>query len=72
MISEMEKGQIKAIVQSPQWGAVQHLADDLCRKIQDDKNSRDTEWESLRVMLNSEGQIEGIKRFIQELFKTLE
>lgn len=68
MISNQERSQIKALLQSPVWASVQHVADEYCAKIKEDSPLRESEWETLKSLLTQEGKIEGIKSFIGELF----
>ena len=68
MITKQEKAQIRSILQSPQWGSVEHLANELCSKITGDSPLRETEWETLRSVILQAGQVEGIKRLLQELY----
>lgn len=68
MISKPEQQQIRTMIQSPQWGAVEHVANELCDSLSYEPKTRETEWETLKATLMLEGQVRGIKRFIQELY----
>ena len=67
MISNAQQSQLKVLLQSPQWGAAAGIAEELCAKIAADPKARETEWETLKKVLDDEGQIKGIRRFIKEL-----
>ena len=67
MITSQEKSQIKALIHSPQWATIERVADLLVEKIQEEIQIKDTEWETIKSLLQSEGKKEGIKRFLQEL-----
>ena len=69
MISQTEKSQIRQILSSPQWQTVELLANTLMAKIREDTPIRDTEWDTLKAVLAQEGKVQGIKEFIQELYK---
>jgi len=68
MISKSERSQIKVILQSPHWQTVQRFAELYCEKIRSDPVLRDTQWETVKMAVLNEGQIMGIKKFIQELY----
>ena len=52
---------------SPLWPVFKQLQDEICTKLLNEPKARDTEWETLRATLGMEGQVQGIKRFFQEL-----
>lgn len=68
MLSRPEKTQLKQALQSPQWATVEKFADAMCAKIKDSSPVRESEWESIKAMLTQEGQIQGIRTFIKELY----
>jgi hypothetical protein len=68
MLTQQEKSQIRGILQSPQWKTIERLADLVCTNIKNDSPLRDTQWETLRVLLSQEGQIQGIRTFIREAY----
>ncbi len=67
-LNNNERSQIRNLLQMPQWGAIEHVKNELCDKIKYDSKLRDTEWETLKTTVFDEGQVEGINRFINELF----
>lgn len=68
MIADQEKQMIKALVTDPKWGAVQHVADELCQTIEGESLTGETEWDWTRNTLLGLGQASGIRRFLQRLF----
>ena len=68
MITSQEKSQIKALIYSPQWKTIERVAELLVAKIQEENPVRDSEYETLKTLLMQEGQKQGIKRLLQELF----
>jgi len=68
MISNSEKSQIKILLQSPQWKVAERVAGELCDKISYNSKLRPTEWETLQTLLIQEGQVQGIKLFVKELY----
>ena len=69
MISKGEKDQIRHIISSPQWRTVEKVAEDYIKDLKDQSNMRNTQWETLQATLLEEGQIMGIRNFIQTLYK---
>ncbi len=69
MITNNERQQIKSLIQNPNFKAFEAFADQYCDKIQYDTVVRDTEWETLKAALLQEGQVQGIKKLIQEMFE---
>ena len=68
MITQLQKGQVRQILQDPRWQVTEQIANELCDKISYESKVRDTEWETLKCTLVDEGQVQGIKRFIKELY----
>ena len=51
------------------WSAIEDFARQYCDKIQYDTIVRDSEWETIKAALIQEGQVQGIKKFLQELME---
>jgi len=68
MITNGERGQIRQVLSTPQWQTVERMAEILCQSIKDSPVVKDTEWDTLRTALLNEGEVRGIRRFIQELY----
>lgn len=69
MLGKLEKDQIRHILQSPQWRTIEKFAEEYVQGLKDGSNLRSTEWETAAACLMEEGQISGIRNFIQELYK---
>ena len=69
MITKTERQQIKHILVRPQWQTIERLATLFTDNIMYESVLRDNEWETIKTALMNEGQVQGIKRFIQELYK---
>ena len=69
MVTNPEKIQIKQLVQSPQWGAVEHLMQLKIQQWKDDTTLRDSEWETVKAACLQQGRIEGLNQLLQELYK---
>lgn len=69
MLSKAEKAQIKALLQSPQWGSLDHLVKDVLESVKENSLVKETEWETLKATLIQEGQVQGITRLVQEIWK---
>lgn len=72
MITESDRAKLLQIIQSPQWAIVEQIANSLCDKISYESVVRDTEWGTISESLLNEGQVRGIKRFIQELYTNVQ
>lgn len=68
MYTRLEKSQILNLLRSPQWVSIENIAQEVQKEIQDDAVSHETEWDTIKSALLKEGQISGIKRFIQRLY----
>lgn len=68
MISKQEKSRMKMIVCSPDYDIIKKIGDELKDKIKSENVVRDTEWETVKALLDREGQVKGIDRIIKELF----
>lgn len=69
MISQSEALQIRKLLQSQEWQTAQRLAEEIIKKIQDSSSVQASEWETLRTVCNKEGQIQGIRNFINNLYE---
>jgi hypothetical protein len=67
MIGNTERSQIKQLIQSPQWLAIQNVAKELIAKLQGESRVKDTEWDTIKASLFVEGEIRGIELLFQEL-----
>lgn len=68
MLTDIEKAQIKHIIESPQWETVKRVADLFIQKIQSRSVISDNQWETIKNTITKEGKVQGIREFIQELF----
>lgn len=71
MITAQEKSQIRQIIQSPQWSTIERFANLVCQNIESNSSVRDSEWDTIKATLEQSGQVQGIRRFIQELYDCL-
>ena len=68
MRSTNERAQLKSLIQSPQWGALQALAAELSAKLLTEVKTA-TEWETLSTTLLTQGGVQAINRLFQEVEK---
>lgn len=68
MYTRLEKSQILNLLRSPQWVSIENIAQEVQKEIQDDAVSHETEWDTIKSALLKQGQVNGIKRFIQRLY----
>ena len=67
MITELEKSQIKQLIFSPQWKAIERIMEMMIKQINDDSPLRDTTDETLKEVYLREGKTRGLRDFIQRL-----
>lgn len=68
MLSKPERSQIKQLIQNPAWRTVENVAEQLISTLRGNSVVRETEWETLKAALIGEGEEQGIRRFIQDLY----
>lgn len=72
MIDKSQKAQIVQILQMPQWKALEALIHTHLEKVKDDSASMGSEWEHTRDTLMKEGELRGIQKLMQEIYKCLD
>ena len=65
MLSKLERQQIRQIIESPQWPAIERVAELTIQKMIEEEVVRDTQWETLKSVLKREGRIQGTRDFIK-------
>lgn len=68
-LTQLEKSQIRGLVQSPQWKTVERVAKEFMDSVAFANKVRESEWETLKSVLEDEGQLKGVSRLLQELNK---
>lgn len=68
MISKTEQVQIRQLLQTPQWLTAEKLANEIIEQLKEEPSIAETQWKSLQKVLGKEGEMRGIRRFIQELY----
>ena len=69
MITDSEKSILRNLIQSPPFRVVENIANELIEHIKDQSNLKDTEWETAKSVALEEGQIQGIRQLIQEIYR---
>lgn len=69
MITKAEQQQILSILQDPRWQVVEAEANKLCDLIRYDTVVSDTSYGTLKNALMNEGQVVGIKKLLNHLYK---
>lgn len=69
MIIQKDKNAIRTVLQSKEWQIIERIAQEIISQIKEGSNLKDTEWETVKAVALEEGQIQGINRFVQELYK---
>lgn len=67
-LSNTEKIQIRQLLQSPQWATAERLASLLTDSIAYNSKVKETQWDTMRTLLLEEGEVRGIRKYIQELY----
>lgn len=57
-------------MQSPQWGTLEKVMNELKEKWQSDSVVMDTEWDTLKKALTNEGMVRGLNLLLQELYQS--
>lgn len=66
-IHDRDRPLMISLMNSPQWKVMNSLADKIIFALQTDPRTADTEWETARNSVDAEGQMKGIRRFLQEI-----
>lgn len=69
MITKIERQQLKALMQFPNWVAIENLYNAFLKKLTEDSTVRDGEWDTVKATLIREGKIQGVTEFFQEIYK---
>ena len=72
MLSNAEQKQMRQLLQTPQWGVAEQLANKVIEKFKDEQVVHPTEWETIRASLLREGKIDGVRNLIQEIYRQAE
>lgn len=67
MLNDLEKSQIRGLIFSPQWKAIERVAELVVQKFRGENTLKETEWETLRDTILKEGKAQGVEQFFQEL-----
>lgn len=70
MITQAEKSMLRQLIQSPTWSIIERLAQKQIDKIKTDSYVKETEFETIKTVLLSEGQIQGITNLINYIYNT--
>lgn len=69
MITKEQKKQIKSLIQSPQWQALEDFVQEYIDSIRLRSVVKDSEWETVKETLLNEGQVRGIRNLINKLIE---
>ncbi len=61
--------QIRTLLQDPRWQDIESIANRICDQIAYESTVRDSEWETTKTTLINEGQVQGIKRLLKQLYE---
>lgn len=69
-LSKSEKDQIRHFIQAPEWQTMLRAADIYTQRIRGrDVISGKRQWDFMRESLLREGEVCGVKRFLEQLIK---
>ncbi len=71
MLTLEQKSSLKNLVNSPQWQIVVFLAEEYIKHVQERSTLQESDWETLKQTCLKEGEVQGIRNFIQEIFNNL-
>lgn len=69
MIDNTHRKHLLSLMQTQSWTAVETVAEALKAAIQNEEHEYATEWDMVRITLDKEGQVRGINRLFNELYK---
>lgn len=69
MLTNSERSQVKVILQSPQWQVIERAMEMYIKNIKEQSCLRDDLWQTARQVAMNEGQVVGLRTFVQELYK---
>lgn len=69
MLTDNQKLTLRHLLDSPQWKTAQFIAEEHIKGVQGESSLRDSAEETLKATYLKEGRVQGIREFIQELFK---
>lgn len=72
MITELERSQIRGLIYSPQWRAIEMVAEMVINRFRSENTIKESEWETLKETILKEGRASGVEQFFQELIKQAE
>ena len=72
MLSPQQKSALKNLVNSPQWQIVTYIAEEYIKRVNERSTLQGSDWETLKATCLKEGEVQGIRQFVQEIFQNLE
>jgi len=66
-MNEKDRNLLKNLFQSPGWRVLETVANIMVEEYRSEIKIKDSEWETLKATLLSEGMERGIKNFLQRL-----
>jgi hypothetical protein len=70
-MTDETKNLLRSLVNSKQWQALVNMAEETTVDIKKDSVLKDTPDETYKEVYLQEGQVRGIKRFIDNIFNTI-
>lgn len=71
-MTEHTKQLLRVLVNSPQWKAIVDVAEETTRDIKKESILKDTAEETFKEVALQQGQVQGIKRLIDNIFNTIQ
>ena len=69
MLNKQEQGQLRQLLGVPQWQTAEKLIGLMIEKLKDTSVVRDTIEATAAEALLREGEIRGVRRFLQEIYQ---
>ena len=68
-MTNQQRSQIKAMIQSSQWGVIEFLEQEIEKEIWQEGIIRSTQWETIKQAIRAESKVEGMREFIKRMYK---
>lgn len=72
MLTPQQRSSLKTLVRSPQWEIVTYIAEEYIKRVNERSTLQNSDWETLKATCLKEGEVQGIRQFMQEIFQNLE
>jgi len=68
-LTDIEKSQLKHLITSREWLLLERMQEYYLNEKKKTSYIADSEWETIKRTLETEGRIQGVKEFLEEIMK---